>query len=351
MSEQSLSPPARSATQGSPPPTKDMIAEAVENVLARLKQARPRLESRVDRAATYLTVQLSTSARTRPIKCRIRKGGRRVYLVSSLTSGGVTYEVNPADWSCSCPDHHRHGPGCKHSLGCWVLVTANRPLPETRPAELPCEVCGEAFPRGRLIEVQEGQAEETLNPGTKVCRMCAGEHGLPVPRTHREETQDDEGDGEGAEEPPPLPELYAARYGALRLLSSGAVVPVRISMIDPRELMDLPYEIATSVPELMPERDHLGEWRNFSPRFWRKLDTIGPEKILPKLAGISNDQGGRPLALCCFEDLRAGDECHRAVVMAWMRDVAGVEVREITDDGELLALEQLHPQAMPVRPL
>ena len=37
--------------------------------------------------------------------------------------------------------------------------------------------------------------------------------------------------------------------------------------------------------------------------------------------------------------------------MAWMRDVAGVEVREITDDGELLGLERLHPQAMPVRPL
>jgi hypothetical protein len=182
--------------------------------------------------------------------------------------------------------------------------------------------------------------------------MCARGHGLTHgPRRSHGEAQEDESSGEGAEDPPPLPELYAARYGAHGPLSSGAVVPVRISMIDPRELLDLPYEIAASVPELMPERDHLGEWRNFSPRFWRKLDTIGPEKILPKLAGISNDHGGRPLALCCFEDLTAGDECHRAVVMASLRDVAGVEVREITDDGELLALEQLHPQAMPVRPL
>ena len=328
MSEQSLSPPART-TQGDPPPTPsvDMIAEAFEEALARLKQARPRLESRVDRAATYLTVQLSTSARTRPIKCRIRKGGRRVYLVSSLTSGGVTYEVNPADWSCSCPDHHRHGPGCKHSLGCWVLAMANRPLPETRPAELPCEDCGETFPRGRLIEVQEGQAQETLNPGMRVCRMCAGRHGLGPRRSNTETQEDDESSGERAEDPPPLPEIYTARYGALRLLSSGAVVPVRISMIDPRELMDLPYEIAATVPELMPERDHLGEWRNFSPRFWRKLDTIGPEKILPKLAGISARHGGRPLALCCFENLTVGDECHRTVVIAWLRDVAGVEVR------------------------
>jgi hypothetical protein len=182
----------------------ELIAEAVENVLGRLKDARPRLGSRVDRAATYLTVQLSTSARTRPIKCRIRKGGRRVYLVSILTSGGVTYEVNPADWSCSCPDHLRHGPGCKHGLGCWVLATANRPLPKSRPAESPCEVCGAAFARERLIEVGEGPAEEILNPGMRVCRMCARGHGLGHdPRRSHGEAQEDESSGEGAESPPP----------------------------------------------------------------------------------------------------------------------------------------------------
>lgn len=37
--------------------------------------------------------------------------------------------------------------------------------------------------------------------------------------------------------------------------------------------------------------------------------------------------------------------------MAWWREQTGLEFREITDDGELLSLEQLHPQAMPVRPL
>jgi len=33
-----------------------------------------------------------------------------------------------------------------------------------------------------MIEAQEGQATETLNPGQRVCRGCAGRHGLPVPR-------------------------------------------------------------------------------------------------------------------------------------------------------------------------
>ena len=180
-----------------------MIAAAVEESLARLKEARPRLESRIDRAATYLTVQLSTSARTRPIKCRIRKGGRRVYLVSSLTSGGVTYEVSPLDWACSCPDHHRTGEACKHSLGCWILAKANTPIPNTRPSELPCEDCGEALPHDRLIEVQEGQAEETLNPGMRVCRMCARDHGLPVPRTSPQESEEaarDDGEGDDDQE-------------------------------------------------------------------------------------------------------------------------------------------------------
>ena len=196
MLEKSLAPPARTANPALP---RDVLAARVEEELARLREARSHLASRVDRVATVLVMQLSSSARTRPIRCRVRKGGRRVYLVSSLTSGGVTYEVSPADWSCSCPDHHRHGPGCKHALGCWVLATANRPLPSIPPTELPCSDCGDRFPRDRLIEVQEGQGEETLNPGSRVCRLCALRHGLPVPRssheTDEEAAQDDEEEG------------------------------------------------------------------------------------------------------------------------------------------------------------
>jgi hypothetical protein len=88
----------------------------VEEALARLREARPHLESRLDRAATIVVVHLSSAARTRPIRCRIRIDGRRAYLVSSLTSGSAVYEVDPRSWSCSCPDYHRRGTACKHGI-------------------------------------------------------------------------------------------------------------------------------------------------------------------------------------------------------------------------------------------
>ncbi len=162
-----------------------MIAGAVEETLARLKEARPHLETRLDRAAGLLVMQLSSRPRSRPIKCRIRRGGKRVLLVASLTSGGITYEVDPQAWSCSCPDFHRRGSACKHVLAAWTLERANTPLPKAPPAEIACEGCGEVLPRALLVEVGEGQAEETLNPGMRVCRLCARDHGLPVPNAEK----------------------------------------------------------------------------------------------------------------------------------------------------------------------
>ena len=155
MSERSLPAPAR--TSG-PPLDKGQLVDAVERVLARLREARPHLEGRLDRATTILTVHLSTSARTRPIKCRIRSGGRRVYLVASLSSRGAVYEVSPADWRCSCRDFFRNGPGCKHSLGCFVLDTASRIASQTSEDGAQGDEDGDDDPEASMP--QEDTAEE-----------------------------------------------------------------------------------------------------------------------------------------------------------------------------------------------
>lgn len=200
MTKDSLPAPART-TQGDPP-TPDLIAEAVENVLARLRDARPHLESRLDRAATIVVVHLSSAARTRPIRCRIRKNGKRVYLVASLSAGGAVYEVNPTDYSCSCPDYHRRGAACKHGIAAWIVANAAAPRHHERPSEIPCEGCGELLPRDRLIEAQEGEAEATLNPGMRVCRMCAKDHGLPIPRSSHEASEEAAQDDENGDDEP-----------------------------------------------------------------------------------------------------------------------------------------------------
>ena len=44
----------------------------------------------------------------------MRRGRARFLLVSG--SKGAVYVVDPTTWSCSCPDHHRRGAGCKFSV-------------------------------------------------------------------------------------------------------------------------------------------------------------------------------------------------------------------------------------------
>ena len=96
----------------------ERIAEAVERELERVRAARPHLAGRVDRAGNILVTHLSCR-RQRLIRVRVGRDGRARFLVSG--SKGAVYVVDPADWSCTCPDHHRRGAGCKHALACWAL--------------------------------------------------------------------------------------------------------------------------------------------------------------------------------------------------------------------------------------
>lgn len=129
-------------------------------------------------------------------------------------------------------------------------------------------------------------------------------------------------------------------------------MPVRISMIDPRRLLgELPYRLKYSVQALQPPRDALGEWPRTCASVWRKLNAIGIEKIAAQLAAISEAEGGKPLALCCFEAVATrGHQCHRVIVSVWWLEQTGWELEEITNDGEVLALRQLHRQVRPVLP-
>jgi hypothetical protein len=148
-------------------------------------------------------------------------------------------------------------------------------------------------------------------------------------------------------------EIYTSRYLNFELLSSGLVVPVRISMFPPQRLLgELPYDLKYSVRALQPERHMLGEWPRYSTGIWKKLDTIGVEKITNQLAAISRAEGGKSLALLCFEDVTParGHKCHRVVVSLWWIEKAGYEIPELTNEGELLNLHQLHRQTAPILP-
>ena len=120
MSEASVAPPARTGTL-------DLTAERIEHEVARLKEARPELAGRIDRAVTILVVHLSSPSASRPMRCRVRRDGRAVLLVRSLSAGGAVYLVDPDTWECRCPDFHRGARGaCKHGISGYLLWKAGR---------------------------------------------------------------------------------------------------------------------------------------------------------------------------------------------------------------------------------
>lgn len=181
MTEQSLAHPAHQSIE--------QIAETVEQELARVRAARPSLASRIARAEGILVTHLSCR-RQRMIRVRV-SGGRPRFLVSG--SGGAVYVVNPSDWSCTCPDHHRRAAGCKHALACWALWRASARSAAcveslehvgeiiVRLSMLhPCASCGDRFSRRDLFEVGPQEAEWTLiaSEGDALCRPCCRRHGV-----------------------------------------------------------------------------------------------------------------------------------------------------------------------------
>ncbi len=175
------------AHPSTPTTTIERIAEAVEQELARVRRARPALASRISRAESIIVSHLSCR-RARVIRVRVRDGHAR-FLVSG--SGGAVYVVDPADWSCTCPDHHRRGGGCKHSIACWALRRASaRPalaaggmeiVGRAVPALLcSCASCSVRLTVGELVEVGPEQAEHSLEvrEGERYCRACARRHGV-----------------------------------------------------------------------------------------------------------------------------------------------------------------------------
>ena len=164
----------------------DTIAESVERELSRVAAHRPGLASRAERAGNIVVTHLSCR-RQRVIRVRVRDGRAR-FLISG--SGGAMYIVNPGDWSCSCPDHHRRGAGCKHSIACWALWRASarpalpgvevaedlEPVEETIGREVvaasklhACAGCSARFHGRDLFEVRESL---TYFAGDLLCPDC-----------------------------------------------------------------------------------------------------------------------------------------------------------------------------------
>jgi hypothetical protein len=155
MAEQSVARPACTNTPN------EVLAERIEQEISRLRAAKPELDSRIDRAANLLVVQLAAPKQARPVTLRVGAGGRVTFLVASLTQRGVVYAVDPDAWTCTCPDYHRRSVACKHIVIAYVLRRV-----ATRRG---CRHCTDGVIYLTVVK-EDGHEQDAPVP----CRRCSG---------------------------------------------------------------------------------------------------------------------------------------------------------------------------------
>ncbi len=68
--------------------------------------------------------------------------------------------------------------------------------------------------------------------------------------------------------------------------------------------------------------------QRFEEAYTAQLEELGAERIMGDLEQISEEHGGKPLCLLCWER-PTDDYCHRWTLSAWLMEQAEVEVPEL----------------------
>ena len=113
-------------------------------------------------------------------------------------------------------------------------------------------------------------------------------------------------------------EIYTSRW-ANKELAHLDVVPIGISRGVPRWPLPYRYKLLRL---LGPSRETfvLQDLKKFEQAYLTGLEEIGAEKIARALRKISDEHGGRPLALLCYENIHAGETCHRRMFADWWKE-------------------------------
>jgi rubrerythrin len=67
----------------------------------------------------------------------------------------------------------------------------------------------------------------------------------------------------------------------------------------------------------------------FEKLYVAQLERLGVERISDLLQAISDEEGGKDLALLCYEDVHAREVCHRRMFARWWTEQTGQEVPEL----------------------
>ncbi len=121
-------------------------------------------------------------------------------------------------------------------------------------------------------------------------------------------------------------ELATGRYSTFELAMG---VPVATSLGRPK--FSITYALDEEVGALKPW-GLLGKGLSedeFTARYRGRLDKTGVGKLQRVFHAISRKYDGARLVLLCFEDVHAGQFCHRRVFAEWWEEYTGQRVPEV----------------------
>jgi hypothetical protein len=131
-------------------------------------------------------------------------------------------------------------------------------------------------------------------------------------------------------------QVATSRYSNPNIATSG-LVPIGITRYPPR--FKLGYKLRATLYDFAPTAEMLqlakqpdGRDR-FTEAYLGRLETIGPASILAQLEAMQGKASG--VVLLCYEDVTDNEAwCHRLLLGHWLRQHAGLDVRELPDPGK-----------------
>lgn len=115
-------------------------------------------------------------------------------------------------------------------------------------------------------------------------------------------------------------DLVTSRYQAGTKILDAGYVPVGTTRGNPR--FKLPFSLAGRfLKVLAPDRDVFNlAGEDFIAAYRAQLDRTGVDAIGEALEAMAAKEGTGRLALLCFEDVHAGQLCHRRVLADWLAE-------------------------------
>ena len=123
--------------------------------------------------------------------------------------------------------------------------------------------------------------------------------------------------------------IYTSRYSNPEL-KTGNYTVVGITRGAPK--FPLRYTLAGNIMEIAPPGYLFNEYNRerFTPPYFQHMDRVGTARIAQILRHY--EDMGKPVVLCCYEDVRKpGEWCHRLVFADWWLQRTGEMIEELPD--------------------